>query len=149
MLSNDIEHLNSIRRYNMYTMNRNRHGGGVAMYIRDDIKCNVIPDISVANAFFESLFIECRYEISLNFVVGVICHRPNSDVNIVNSLSEEILGKLQPTITCYLLGDININLILSDVKCTQDYTGILYGHGFYSCINKPTRVHNQGASLID
>lgn len=64
----------------MYTMNRNRHGGGVAMYIRDDIKCNVIPDISVANAFFESLFIECRYEISLNFVVGVIYRRPNSDV---------------------------------------------------------------------
>ena len=39
----------------MYTMNRNRHGGGVAMYVTDDIKCNVIPDISVANAFFESL----------------------------------------------------------------------------------------------
>ena len=63
----------------MYTMNRNRHGG-VAMYVTDDIKCNVIPDISVANAFFESLFIECRYEISLNFVVGVIYRRPNSDV---------------------------------------------------------------------
>ena len=133
-LSNDVEHLYSIRGYNMYTMNRNRHGGGVAMYVRDDIKCNVIPDISVANEFFESLFIECR---------------PNSDVKIFNNLLEEILGKLQPTKTCYLLGDININLIHSDVKCTQDYTGILCGHGFYSCINKPTRVHNQGASLID
>lgn len=148
-LSDDIEHLYRITGFNMFTKNRNRQGGGVAIYIKDNINCKVIDDISIANDCYESCFVEC--ESVSSFIVGVIYRRPNSDINVFNIMLEDLLGKIKLTKKlCYILRDININLFRHDnVKNIQNYADILYSHGFYSCINKPTRITDQGASLID
>lgn len=58
------------------------------------------------------------------------------------------MGTLVVLMVSYLLGDININLLHHDnVKSIQEYTDVLYSHGCYSCINKPIRITEQGASL--
>lgn len=49
-----------------------------------------------------------------------------------------------------MLEDINFNLLkYNKCKYTQDYLGIPHGHGFYACINRPTRMRTQCASFID
>merc|ERR1712208_262115 len=51
---------------------------------------------------------------------------------------------------CYLLGDFNINLMNSEVhQDTSDYLDILYCNNFVPVINRPTRVTNHSATLID
>lgn len=51
---------------------------------------------------------------------------------------------------CYLLGDMNVNLLnYENSKSVQDYVDTLHGYGFHSCINRPTRLTRQSASIID
>ena len=41
-LSDSIEHLYNIKDYKLLTNNRNHYGGGVCMYIKDNISCNIV-----------------------------------------------------------------------------------------------------------
>jgi hypothetical protein len=48
------------------------------------------------------------------------------------------------------MGDININLLRSDsCKYTQHFLLSLQSYNFIPTIDKPTRVHNNSATLID
>ena len=50
----------------------------------------------------------------------------------------------------YLAGDFNINLLNTDKHVpTSDYLEMLYTYNMYPLINKPTRVKQNSASLID
>ena len=50
----------------------------------------------------------------------------------------------------YLMGDFNINLLNSEKHLlTYEFLDIMYSFSFYPLINKPTRVGNETASLID
>lgn len=46
------------------------------------------------------------------------------------------------------VGDVNINILESNSPNANDYLTLLYGLGFVSLINKPTRVSGTGASCI-
>lgn len=148
-LTDDIEHLYNIDGFNMYTKNRNRQGGGVVMYVSQYITSKIIENVSVANDCFESVFVECNSVTP--FVVGVVYRRPNSDIHVFNALLQEILEKIKISRkTCYLLGDFNIDLIKYNVnQYIQEYVDNLHSLGFHTCINRPTRVTHQSATLID
>ena len=47
----------SIDGYNIFRSDRNAKGGGILMYVRDDIPCNLIP---MRNSTIESFFIELK-----------------------------------------------------------------------------------------
>ena len=47
----------SIDGYNIFRSDRNAKGGGILMYVRDDIRCKLI---SMCNSTIESLFIELK-----------------------------------------------------------------------------------------
>ena len=50
----------------------------------------------------------------------------------------------------YIMGDFNINL-LNTVKHlqTSEFVDNMFGVGYYPLINKPTKVNNTTATLID
>lgn len=58
-LANEIENLYKIKEFNMYIQNRNRHGGGVVIFVKNAIKCMVIHEISIANDCIEFVFLDC------------------------------------------------------------------------------------------
>ena len=50
----------------------------------------------------------------------------------------------------YLCGDFNIDLLkCSNHKETKEFIDVMYGHGFYPLISKPTRVNSCTATLTD
>ena len=52
--------------------------------------------------------------------------------------------------SCYLLGDLNINLLRHEVhRQTADFLDIMYSNGFIALINRPTRVTAETATVID
>ena len=63
-----------INEYDLLRCDRNRHGGGVACYIRNDLSCNV-------QSFFpkdiESIFFELLLPNTKPFVVGTVYCPPN------------------------------------------------------------------------
>ena len=105
-----LEQDNSIDICNILHCDRNRHGGGVACYIRNDLSYNIL---SVFPCEIENIFFEILLPNSKPVIVGTIYRPPsqnnflellNSNMNKINSADNKI----------YILGDFNTNLFLND-----------------------------------
>ena len=86
----------------LFGVNRNRHGGDVACYIRNYLSCSII---SVFSREIESVFFEIVLPNSKPITVGTIYRPPNQSnflevlnkkMNKIDSINNEI----------YILGDI-------------------------------------------
>ena len=91
--------------YQLVRRDRNRHGGGIAMYIQDHLPFTIT--LSHANA--ELLVIELCLRRSM-VLCGLFYRPPSSDVSVLTDV-EPALEQLPPskTRTLVLLGDFNID----------------------------------------
>ena len=146
--------------YKILQCDRNRRGGGVACYIRNDLSYNIL---SVFPREIESVFFEILLPNSKPITVGTIYRPPNQsnflevlneNMNKIDSISNEI----------YILGDFNINFSLndsyifskkgilnnksfpSDVKSSYEYCTYFSLH---QLIKVPTRITCNSATIID
>lgn len=100
----------NISGYNILRNDRNRNGGGVACYIRDDLCFNIrtVFSNSIEYVFFDLLIPKVK-PIS----IGIFYRSPN-----VNTFFETFLNDLKlidlAKSEVYFLGDFNINLLLND-----------------------------------
>ena len=103
--------------------------------------------LSLCSLKFRIMYLEWEK----NIIVGVIYRPPGTVVNECNILVNEILSKIQMEgKICYLMGDYNINLFNYDVHSpTAELVDLMYSHSFVPLINRPTRITNQSATLID
>ena len=146
----------SLDNFDLRRKDRNRHGGGVAIYIRDDIK--YLQRCDLPNHTLELICIEIRPSHSEPFNI-VAWYRPPSDpIDTLNQL-ENILGFLdkegKDTI---LLGDTNCNFLsnqgqtenLSYPNNTVKQLDSIYKlFVFTQIINDATRVTLSTSTLID
>ena len=95
--------------YKILWCDRNRHGGGVACYIRNDLSYNIT---SVFPREIESVFFEILLPNSKTIAVGTIYHPPNQ-FNFLEVLNENM--KITDSISSeiYILDGFNINLSLN------------------------------------
>ena len=101
----------------------------------------------------ESLFIEIDKHVfrqQSNIILGVIYRPPNTDINSFNETLSTILEKLKvEDKICYLM-DYNINLLnYSSHSLTSDFVDLMHSYSFISLINRPTRITENSAPLID
>ena len=96
--------------YKILRCDTNRHGGGVACYIRNDLSYKII---SVFPREIESNFFEILLPNSKPITVGTIYHPPNQS-NFLEVLNENVDKIDSISNEIYILGDFNINLILND-----------------------------------
>ena len=84
--------------YNIIRKDRNRNGGGVALYIRDTISLSerndLIPDR------LEMIFIEVNRPHSKSFLVSTWYRPPNSEMDLFDDC-DLFLSKCQKTKSCY------------------------------------------------
>ena len=79
----------SIDNYKILRCDRNRHRGGVACYIRNDLSYNIL---SVFPCEIENIFFEILLSNSKPVIVGTICHPPNQNnfLELLNSSTNKI-----------------------------------------------------------
>ena len=133
---------------------KQRRGGGVSLYIKNDIKFINRPDLEYFDAEMESLFIEIDknvFNLSSNVVVGVIYRMPNTCMEIFNDRMSDIMNIVQRDRTiCYFLGDLNIDLLKHENhQSAAALLDSLYSYNVFPLITKPTRVTRESATLID
>ena len=122
-------------------------GGGVAMYVNNQIKFKIRPDIHITGA--EDLFIEILNDRHKNTIIGTIYRPPNSETDtFLNGIDTQLNNCLQENKNIYLMGDFNLDL-LSNSHSVSQFTNILQANALYPHINKPTRFCNTGQSLLD
>ena len=103
---------------------RNRHGGGVGIYIRKGINFDV-RDINDAN--LETLFIDIILNKTKPFVVGV-CYRPPNDNKFVENF-KNVLEFFAPDTEIHILGDFNYCFSLKS-GIVKSYKTMLNGFSF-------------------
>ena len=95
-----------IENYDLIRSDRNRHGGGVACFIRNDLSYNMK---SFLPSEIENIFIEIFLPYSKSLVVGTIYHPP-SQGNFTETIAEHF-SKIDTNYTeIYILGNFNVNL---------------------------------------
>ena len=109
----------------------------------------VRKDLSFRNEYCECLFIEIAD--GKPALIAIVYRQHGTDLE---TFTEFISNKLDIVKSdkqaCYLLGDLNINLLRHNVhRQTTDFLDIMYSNGLIPLINRPTRVTSETATIID
>ena len=68
------------------------HGGGISIFIKDDLCYKVREDLNLVLPYIETLFIELSFGDKL-YIIGVIYRVPNTNIN---SFNETLNGIIEP-----------------------------------------------------
>ena len=118
------------------------------MYIESDIKYTVIEKNS--NEAFQALWVEFHFSNKANIICGVVYRQHNSPERFQKYFEETVETLSASGKAVYLMGDTNINLLHSSTcNYAQNFLFSLQSLSLIPTIDKPTRVHNNSATLID
>ena len=149
-----------INNYKTLHCDRNRHGGGVVCYIRDDLSYD-------SKSFFpteiENIFFELLLPNTKPIVAGII-YRPSSQSEFLEIINTHFSKLDTNNNEIYILGDFNINLYL-DNSCIFQKSNLLQSQSIPSDNKKyyelctmfglkqltevPTRVTCSSSTIID
>jgi hypothetical protein len=137
-----------------HAVRQNRMGGGVSLFLKSHINYTQRNDLQIFCQELESLFIEIPKDClgsTKNTLVGVIYRPPGTDLENFLILLNDLLDKIcHDDVNIYLMGDFNINLLNADSHLhTSHFIDTMYSKSLFPLVNKPTRMHNSTATLID
>ena len=135
--------------YELVRSDRNRHGGGVACYIRSNISFSVRGDFS---SEIENIFLDILLPKTKPILIGIL-YRPPDQSKFLDNLSTSISQTCSfNELEVYILGDLNINLINSQkhtpngIKRYKEFCSL---HGIEQLLILPTCITNSSSSLLD
>jgi hypothetical protein len=131
--------------YSTVRRDRDRHGGGVLLFVKDDVAFNPRPDLSEGG--LESTWVELLLPKSKGILVGG-CYRPPNDNSFLSKL-ENSISKIPPNSEFYILGDLNINYSFQGSALFKNYSRIL---SFFDCsqmISEATRITDSTRTILD
>ena len=105
----------NIDNYKFMRCDRNRQGGRVACYIRNDLSYNIL---SVFPWEIENIFFEILLPNSKPIIVGTI-YRPPSQNNFLELLNSNMNKIISVDNEIYILDDFHINLFLNNSYVLQ------------------------------
>ncbi len=135
-------------------------GGGVGFYIRENLCCNVIEDLSpFTSKIFESITIKLTYPASKKSMLLTCAYRSNGTIHNLSQAQQmesffdmfsDLVFRLQQTnMESYIFMDANINLLELNGNVPQNYMNLLFAAGYLQGIIKATRIQNASSTLID
>ena len=88
-------------------------GGGISIFVRDDIEFTRRNDLDVTLPFIECCFIETLFNNKKYIIVGMY-RTPNTNINLFIEKFNEVIEPLKASYEIIVLGDFNINLFNDD-----------------------------------
>ena len=138
--------------YKFISQNRiGKSGGSVACYLDNKNHYKIRSDLNYNDCDVnESLFIEIINPTGKN-IVGIVYRPPNNNSEAFITTHTDIMSHIsQENKTCYILGDMNLNLINNEVHTpTGKFLDSMLSFMMLSLITKPSRVTANSATLID
>ena len=104
----------------------------------------------VSDEAFQSLWIEIQLQQKSSIICGIIYRQHNSPKRFQEYFDDKLERLITSNKSIYIMGDFNINLLHVETSCyAQDFLLSLQSFSFIPTIDKPTRVYNNSATLID
>lgn len=128
---------------------KNRHTGGVIMYIQSQIKFKIIKNVAVDKMLW-FLSIEI-WDCEINGIYSVLYRSPNKDINVESSIKiiDEILDEIIVQDKLNVIGgDLNINLNMKN-KNSKLIKDMLTRYELKLNVNFVTRNNEANGTMID
>ena len=153
-LNDDSAELLSLPTYKFLYRNRLfKQGGGLGFFIKDNLTFIIRDDLCPVSSGFECFVIEIIRRKQHNILIFAIYRPPNlNPMDFIDSLTCSLIAaqKLAKNKHIYVVGDFNINLLAGDVQnIGSNFYNSLMSINFFPLINKPTRITEFSATLID
>ena len=154
-MRDDICDLHSIEGYELFEKHRsNKSGSGVGLFVAEKMEFVKRNDLCYFDDCIECVSIEIDrlvFSTKRNVVVPVIYRPPNTGTRHFN---EKLCALLECISSekklCYLIGDYNINILnYGNHSATDEFVYMLYSHAFLPLINRPTRITQTSATILD
>ena len=113
-------------------------GGGISIFVHNNIQYNHRSDLDVILPFMECCFIEIIFNDKKYMIAGIY-RIPNTDINLFIDKLNEIIEPLKSSSELILLGDFNINLLNNDSN-KNSFELCLQSNYLVPTILAPTRV---------
>lgn len=133
-----------IEGYYLIRYDRNRRGGGVAIYLKRSLKYNILK----TGGNIEQIWIQISNK-NIDIIIGAIYRPPELSYHNFWSDFEATYTEISPrskNIVC--LGDFNTDL-LNDTYESEFVKNTLQGLGLNQIIVEPTRIVGNSATLLD
>ena len=139
--------LMSIEGYDILRSDRKRNGWGVCIYVRCHVNYENRPDL-IPNDL-EAVCLEIKQANSTSFIFSSVYRPPNTTVENFSKIERLIRLVDNENKEVYMLGDLNCNLLdsnLSNVKMLQE---IMQLYQLTQIIDAPTPVTKSTKSILD
>ena len=113
-------------------------GGGVSIFIKNNLEYTHRPDLTTMLPYMECSFIEMKYN-NIKYLIGGIYRVPNTNIDSFLTNFNSIIEPLKSTHKIILLGDYNIDLLKND-KYKNDFELCLQSNYLMPTILSATRV---------
>ena len=131
--------------HSIYGKDRDRHGGGVAMFISEEIKFLKREDLETD---FESLTVELNIQYVTPILVTTIYRLPDSLVDLFDK-ADDLLRKIEfDNRESVIAGDMNCNL-LKEENHTKHIRNAYSTFGYTQLVEHATRTTSESSTLID
>ena len=133
----------SIEGYSLVRKDRNTHGGGVALYVHNDIPFIKSLDLACE---LESISIEVKLLFIKLLIVTALYRPPGVPIEIFNLIDNRLDDENKECIT---IGDINCNSLEPAENCVKHINRIYRKHNLSQLIDEPTRTTSDTSTIID
>ena len=127
----------------------NRKGGGILIYIKDNIPVQQRHDLNVT--LLESIWIELTFPKSHSFLLNFVYRPPDSTHDWIS----EYENQFKNAITCssqeyHIMGDFNINFFADKKSCSNSrWYSFIMSNGLSQLVTQPTRISKTSSTIID
>ena len=138
-----------IQGYCVHRLDRNRHGGGVLLFVKDVFTCSVLYKGDFELEFIV-LSIKQSVTTSPEFCIALFYRPPSSDNTVLDNLFSTLCS-IFITLPCklILLGDFNIDFLSSCTSLYRKLVSIMSSFNLHQIVSEPTRISNLCSTLID
>ena len=131
-----------------------KSGCGVGLFVHHTIPFTQRNDLSYLDELIECVTIEIEKQVfntTENVIISVIYRPPNTDTRLFTENINIVLNIIKrENKICYFMGDYNINILNYDShSATAQFVDLLYSYALLPLINRPTRISQSSATLID
>ena len=119
--------------------------------IKNGFQCKVLNDFSLSlDNCLECLTVELCISGKKNIRICVAYRQPGSNIENFNETIVRVFDNYCHSKMCYLCGDLNIDLLKYEKhKGTRDFLNALFSLGMFPLIDRPSRITEYSATLID
>ena len=150
-LTENLTKQGQIEPFECFHQCRNRDGGGVSVYVRRAFSPVHVPQLSFTSDCLEAVAAQFSTSKGQRDLVISVYRPPSASVtDFINKMEDVIKFTREKNYqNIYIAGDINVDLLKTSDQDKTDLSNLMHSYNFYCAINKPTRVCDTTATLID